>query len=259
MSDGVRDGFTSHGVPDELIEALISSYSEATRRYHLGDFMPNAVEGGRFCEAAFRILQFRQARKYTPLGDSRFNTQSIAVSLENDTALPDELRFHVPRALRVIYDIRNKRDTGHLGDGCINPNLMDATLVVGVMDWVMAEFVRLFRTVAPDEAQAIIERLVKRAVPAIEEIAGHPVLNKDLDRGDHTLALLYRANQQTGISYGSLMTQMRVEHKGNLKRTLDRLETKHYVHMDNTMERAYITARGIRYVEQAGLLDPLDL
>jgi hypothetical protein len=41
---------------------------------------------------------------------------------------PDSIRLHIPRTFRVIYDIRNKRDAAHLGDG-IDPNLQDSTLV----------------------------------------------------------------------------------------------------------------------------------
>jgi len=235
---------------------MLEAYDEAKRRFHLGDFMPNAVEGGRYCEAVFRILQFRQSGTYNPLGDPKFNTQVVIQQLEQDTALTDEMRFHLPRALRVIYDVRNKRDTGHLGDGSIDPNLMDATLVVAVMDWITAELVRIHRAVPPDEAQAIIDGLVQREVPIIEEIAGHPVLNKDLERGDHILILLYRVGQHVGLGYATLMKQMRVGHKGNLKKTLDRLEAKHLVHVDHASERAHITSPGLRHVEIERLLDP---
>ncbi len=256
MTDPVRAGFAAHGVPNELVDALLEAYDAAKRRFHLGDFMPNAVEGGRFCEAALHVLQLRQSGTYTPLGDPKFNTQSTINALEPDTTLTDEMRFHLPRSMRVIYDIRNKRGTGHLGDGSIDPNLMDATLVIGVMDWVMAELVRIHRAVAPEEAQAIIDGLVQREVPVIEEIAGHPVLNKDLDRGGHTLVLLYRAGQRVGLNYATLMAQMRVDHKGNLKKTLDRLGARHLVHTDHAAECAYITTPGIKYVEGEGLLDP---
>ena len=49
-----------------------------------------------------------------------------------------------------------KRDVAHLGDG-IDANLQDATLVIGNMDWVMAELVRLHHGVPANAAQKIIE------------------------------------------------------------------------------------------------------
>src|SRR5271157_1584980 len=47
----------------KLVDELIEAYVEAKRSYYLGGLRLSAVEGGRFCEAAYRILaspsQFR--------------------------------------------------------------------------------------------------------------------------------------------------------------------------------------------------------
>ena len=59
----------------------------------------------------------------------------------------------------VVYDVRNNRDVAHLGAD-IDPNLMDATLVISILDWVLAELVRMYHKVSADEAQKIIDGLV---------------------------------------------------------------------------------------------------
>jgi hypothetical protein len=112
--------------------------------------------------------------------------------MEQSVSQPDSIRLHIPRTLKLIYDIRNKRDAAHLADG-IDPNLQDATLVIGNMDWTLAELVRLHHAVDPDDAQAIIENLVTREVPVIQEIDGHPVIFADLAPRDQALLMLYRA------------------------------------------------------------------
>src|SRR5881296_3677417 len=156
----------------KLVSELIEAYVEAKRNYYLGGFRLSAVEGGRFCEAAFRMLQQRATRKFTPLG-THLDTEKIVQVLGNipATAQPDSIRLHIPRALRVVYDVRNKRDAAHLADG-IDPNLQDATLVISVLDWVVAEFVRLYHSVSADEAQRIVEGLVTRCTPAIQDFSG---------------------------------------------------------------------------------------
>ena len=73
----------------------------------------------------------------------------------------DSIRLHIPRTLRLIYDIRNKRNAAHLADG-IDPNVQDATLVIRNMEWALAELVRLYHHVPADEAQQIIAELVSR-------------------------------------------------------------------------------------------------
>ncbi len=133
--------------PTNLVDELIECYVEQKKNFYLGRMRPNEVEGGRFAEAAYRMLQHSAGLSVTPLG-VQLDTSGIARTLENMTGAGDSVRFHIPRTLRVIYDIRNKRDAAHLGDG-IDPNLQDSTLVSAALDWVLAEFVRLARGVSP--------------------------------------------------------------------------------------------------------------
>jgi hypothetical protein len=42
-----------------LVDELLDAYEEAKSNYYLGGLRLSAVEGGRFCEAAFRLLQQR--------------------------------------------------------------------------------------------------------------------------------------------------------------------------------------------------------
>lgn len=112
-----------------LVKELLEAYTEAKRNYYLGNLRPTEVEGGRFCEAAFRMLQQRTTGTFTPLA-RRLDSEKEILKIANIPAVNevDSVRLHVPRALRVVYDIRNNRDAAHLADG-IDPNLQDATLV----------------------------------------------------------------------------------------------------------------------------------
>ena len=104
----------------------------------------------------------------------------------------NSIRLNIPRAIRVIYDIRNGRDAAHLGAGDVDPNLQDATLVISNIDWVLAEFVRLYHNVKADEAQRIVDGLVVRAVPAVQDFDGFlKVLNPKLKASEYVLLLLY--------------------------------------------------------------------
>ena len=134
-----------------LVHELIEAYVEAKRNFYLGGLRLSEVEGGRFCEAAFRLLQAITTGKFVPLG-KHLDTEKLISQL---AALPmsshsESIRIHIPRALRIVYDVRNKRDAAHLADG-IDPNIQDATLVVSTLDWVLAEFVRLYHTVGANE------------------------------------------------------------------------------------------------------------
>src|SRR5690348_7169168 len=114
-------------IESKLVHELLEAHSEAKKNFYLGGLRLSAVEGGRFCEAAFRILEYiTKSGKFTPLGKTLPNTDKLIAELANSdpTKFGDSIRLHTPRSLRLVYDVRNKRDAAHLADG-IDPNLQD--------------------------------------------------------------------------------------------------------------------------------------
>jgi hypothetical protein len=244
----------------KLVQELLEAHSEAKRNFYLGGLRLSAVEGGRFCEAAFRLLEYAtKNKKFTPLAKSLVSTDKLISDLANldGSLFSDAIRLHIPRSLRLVYDIRNKRDTAHLSDG-IDPNLQDATLVVGVLDWVLAEFIRLYHNVPADEASRIVDGIVKRAAPVVQDFDGYlKVLNPKLQASDHCLVLLYQRGDD-GASFEEMHRWVRPKMRANLKRTLDGLvEAKDHAHFDGG--RYIITRRGEQFVEQKGLIAPSQL
>ena len=250
----VRSGFFAANIPVQLVDELLEAYVEAKRRFYLGDHRPQEVEGGRFSEAAFRVLQHIAGLKVTPIGKTLPKVDALLTTLENATGQPDSVRLHIPRTLKLIYDIRNKRDAAHLADG-IDPNLQDATLVIGNMDWVVAELVRLHHGVTADQAQRIIEDLVTREVPVVQEIDGQPVILADLQPRDQALLMLYRAGAG-GLLLDELAGQLRLSRKDHLRTRLQALDKSTYVLHHPKTGRYHITDKGNRYVEQNRLAQP---
>ena len=168
--DEIKQQLTVDEFPSGLVDELIAAFSEARHNHYLGGHRLAAVEGGRFCEAAFRLLETIVFNSFTPLG-KQLNSDKLIKDLANQPAntILDSIRLHIPRTLRVIYDIRNRRDAAHLNDG-IDPNAQDSSLVITCINWVMAELVRLYHSIDADEASAAIEQLVVRSVPAIQEL-----------------------------------------------------------------------------------------
>src|SRR5262249_20266274 len=125
----------------KLVNELLAAYQEAKRNFYFGGLRLSAVEGGRFCEAAFRMIEQIIGGTFTPL-KTQIHSEKI-ISAAAQAKAPDAIRIHIPRALRVVYDIRNKRDAAHLADD-IDPSEQDATFVAAALDWTLAEFVRLY-------------------------------------------------------------------------------------------------------------------
>jgi hypothetical protein len=251
----IRAGLVGAGIDGRLADELLDAHQEIKRSFYLGGHRLTGVEGGRFAEAVFRVLEQTTTGSFTPLGKS-LDTQKIIQRLAQlpGGSHPDSARLHIPRALRLIYDIRNNRDAAHLADD-IDPNIQDATLVSTVADWVLAELLRLFHSVPPDEAQRIVVSLVTRSAPVIQDFDGFlKVLDPTLGVADRTLVLLYQCGEE-GATYHELEAWSHPRSRANLKRTLSRLEQdRAFIHKSG--DRYRITTTGQIEVERRELLGP---
>jgi hypothetical protein len=257
MKQAIRTSLVAAYDP-ALVDELLEAYEEAKNNYYLGGLRLSAVEGGRFAEAAFRMLEQETTGQFTPLGRSLPGTDKLIERMEKlpSAAHPDSVRLHIPRALRVVYDIRNKRDAAHLADN-IDPNLQDATLVVSTLDWVMAEFVRLHHNVSANEAQAIVEELITRSAPVVQDFDGFlKLLKPGLAASEQLLVFLYQRGPQ-GASYQELEGWVHRRSRPNLRRTLTQLtHDKLWVHETND-NHYVITRTGQREVEKRKLVQPV--
>lgn len=248
----VRQGFVASGIPPELVDELLEAFAEAKRRFYRDDLRPSEIEGARFSEVVFRILQWDTTSKYTPLGKTLPSVDDLLKTFVNVQGARDSIRMHIPRTLRLIYDVRNKRDVAHLGDG-IDPNQQDATMVVRNMEWVLAELVRQYHNVSAKDAHGIIVDLVSKDVPLIQEFDGFPRLLKQLKASDHFLVLLYWRGID-GATYDELNSWARSPMRANMKRTLKALDERDLVHLNGDIYQ--LTYRGEADVENRKLLEP---
>lgn len=250
----IRAGLAARLNP-RIVDELLEAHAEVKRNYYLGGLRLSAVEGGRFCEAAFRLLEEVTTGTFTPLGKQLDSEKTIrALSTLPSSAHPDAVRLHIPRALRLVYDIRNKRDAAHLADG-IDPNVQDATLVVAVTDWVLAEFIRLYHNVSANEAHKLVTEIVTRTAPVVQDFGGFlKVLKPGLGSTDHCLVLLYHRGE-FGATLAELDSWVRPSMRANLRRTLNKLvDEKDFAHFDSV--RYQITRLGQQDVEARQLINP---
>ena len=240
------------GIPTELVEELVEAFAEAKRRFYRDDLRPSEIEGARFSEAVFRILQWATTQTYTALGKTLPSVDTMMNTLVNSQVINDSVRIHIPRTLRLIYDVRNKRNVAHLADG-IDPNQQDATMVVRNMEWVLAELVRLYHNISAKEAHRIIIDLVSKEVPLIQVFDGFPRVLKQLKASDHFLVLMYWRGAE-GATYEELHAWSRAPMLANLRRTLKALDDKDLIHLQG--DKYVLTHLGERDVETRKLLEP---
>ncbi|MBC7129301.1 MAG: hypothetical protein H5T45_06195 [Thermoplasmatales archaeon] len=231
----------------DLVEHLLRRYKELKQKFFLGQYESSQLNSAKFVEVAFRILEYITKGSYTSF-NREININDLITYLENlpKDKYPDSIRIHVPRILKSIYDIRSKRGVAHVGE--LNPNLMDATYVVSSCDWIMAEFVRLYYSNDATEAQKIINSIVERKVPIIEEFGEDiKILNPDLSVSDKILLILYKRHPNYVLT-SDLKKWIKTKSPAHITTVLRWLDNEAKIYRKG--KENIITRKGIDYVEK---------
>ncbi len=153
-------------IPSGLRDPLLQEYREITKNYAEHRWSPSELSGGKFCEIAYTILAGQPPGQYASKPSKPRDFVGACRALESNTAVPHSFRILIPRMLPALYDVRNNRGVGHSG-GDVDPNHMDASVVLSMCNWVMAELVRVFHNLPTTEAQSVVDSLAERRIPLI--------------------------------------------------------------------------------------------
>lgn len=239
-------------IPPDLVDKLTEYYFRIKQNYARAHYEPAELNGGKFCEIVFRVLEWQTQGTYTAFGHS-LDMAKLARTLEGEAKHDDAIRFHIPRVLLGIYNLRNKRGVAHHAKD-IDPNFMDATLIVANVDWVMAELVRLFHNVPIVEARELVQALTTKQIPIIWEVGDvKRVLTPPgvkLTVKDKALLLLYNASPES-MTVNKLVIFTQYSNPSRFKsQLLKPLHKADLIHYDESQSTALLSPLGIRHVEQ---------
>jgi hypothetical protein len=249
-------------LPQSLRDALLKSYQEIMSNYLERRWEPSELNGGKFCEAVYSIINGAVKGNFPATASKPNDMVSACRALENEPADANRvgdrsLRVLIPRALPMLYEIRNNRGVGHVG-GDVDANHMDAEAVQAMASWVMAELVRIFHSVTTQEAQDTIDALVERKSPAIWEVEGvKRVLNPKMGAKDQVLILLHHS---TGwVPTNDLLKWVEYSNASMFRSSvLMPLHKARLIEFDGNRGLARISPRGAKLVEESLLRAPAE-
>ncbi|MFT3970158.1 MAG: hypothetical protein QM695_07740 [Micropruina sp.] len=158
-----KDAFNA--LPPTLTADLLDAFQQVVKNYAEHRWEPSELNGGKLCEAAYTILTGYFAGTHAQRACKPKDMVTACRNLEKEQG-PRSARIQIPRMIVALYEIRNNRGVGHAG-GDVDPNHMDATAVVYMSKWVVAELVRLLHGLATDEATDLVDALVEREVALV--------------------------------------------------------------------------------------------
>jgi hypothetical protein len=214
----------SERFPAKKVDEVLDHYSILKRAAHLDQYETCLVNGGKFVEAVLKCLHYLQTGREVDV----VRVDEIVRQLENATTLNDFERLTIPRILRAIYEFRNKRGGAH--NSSFDPTKMDCAFVVAASNWVMEELARLYLTNDSVDAQTLIENLLVKDLPMIEEIDGdYVVLDSALPARIQLELILYNHYPER-CAMKDLVRWVHNHTANNVRTTLQNMKRKNLLH-----------------------------
>ena len=164
--------------PAKHITAALRHFDATVNEIGSGNWEDEIAKAGKFVEAILKAVATRCAVPF-PSG-RKFKADAIMTALNNlpQGSHDDTLRLLIPRACRIAYDIASNRGARHDPDE-VDPNVMDASLVLPTCSWILAELVRFAQkgAVDPTQARDLVESLAEKKYPVIENVEGRIYLH----------------------------------------------------------------------------------
>jgi len=180
-------------IPKGLRDPLFAAFQSIEKHYREMRWEPSELNGGKLCEVVYSILKGHVDSRFPFKPSKPKNMVDACKNLEqaNGAIFSRSVRIEIPRMLIALYEIRNNRGVGHVG-GDVDPNHMDAVVVVNMAKWIFAELIRLFHGVTTEEASKAVDCIIEREIPLVWEVGEvKRILNPSLAMKDKMLALLY--------------------------------------------------------------------
>jgi hypothetical protein len=238
-------------VPADFRSRIVKAYLELKSRHAEGKHDAAGVSAGKFCETVVRLLQHELQKPVTPFGQQlkNFSGECDSFAQVPKTIGNDSLRIVIPKAVSLLYTLRNKRGIGHVG-GDVDANAIDGITIARVADWVVCELIRIFHKMSLEEADALVGSLASRDIPDVWEVAGRKrVLRKDLDFKQKTLLLLY-SSTESAVLAEDLFAWSKYSNFSMYKReVLRQLDSANLVDYDQAIDSVILSPLGVKLVE----------
>lgn len=235
-------------LPNGLREDIVKSFNHIVRNYREHRWEPSELNGGKLCEAVYTAITGYSDGHFADRSSKPRDMVGACRSLEQKAGLPRAIKIQIPRMLLALYEIRNNRGVGHAG-GDIDPNLMDATAVLYMSKWLMAELVRVFHDLTTEQATVLVEGLIVREVSLIWTDGDKKrVLKSGLTWKQKTLLVLLSENDAASEE----MLIKWLEHPNGTRLRRDVLRPAHreaLIHFDEKESSVRLLPPGIELAE----------
>ena len=233
-------------IPSGLRDPLLEEYRQITKNFAEHRWSPAELSGGKFCEIVYSILVGHAAGTYPAKPSKPQDFPTACKKLEANKGVPRSFQILIPRMLPALYEVRNNRGVGHVG-GDVDPNHMDATVVLSMCNWVMAELVRVFHALDTATAQGVVDSLAERRTPLVWQSGDlKRVLDTAIPLPDQILLLI--ASSPGAVATADVLEWTDYKNKAYFKKLLQKLHESRMLNLSKDGTTAEILPPGAKQV-----------
>jgi len=155
------------------VDALVRHFDAMTIEFQQSSWETAILKGGKFVEAALKAIWLHTGSALPPA--RKFKVSATITDLKNAPSgtLDEALRVTIPRACEFVYDVASNRGARH-DPSEIDPNEIDASVVVASGSWILAEMLRYAQGGGQDPSlvATMLSGLSQRRYPQIEVVDG---------------------------------------------------------------------------------------
>lgn len=235
-------------LPGGLRTPLINEYKKLTQNYMEHRWEPAELSAGKICEIVYSIINGHIDGKYPAKPSKPRNMVNACRQLESESSLPRSFQILIPRMLPALYEIRNNRGVGHVGSD-VDANNVDSTLMLTMVNWIMAELVRVFHTGSLEDAQKAINALAERKTPLVwDNKEFKKVLSPSMNLRDQTLLLASSTDDELTVKL--LMEWTESSNKTYFRKLLKKLHKEKLIHFNEQTEIITLLPMGSNKVSE---------
>jgi len=238
-------------IPPGLRDPLLKEYGTIVQNFLEQRWLPSELHGGRFSETVYTILDGHAKKAYAAAPAKPPDFVGACRSLEKNklSHVPHSFRILIPRMLPALYDVRNNRNVGHVG-GDVDPNHMDAVVVLSMSNWIMGELVRVFHNLTTAHAQQLVDALVEVRLPAVW--TGDDGIKRVLETSLklHEKILLLAAVSMPDVTSARVVEWIEYGDNKYVMRTIRGLHKKRLIEFTEQTDRIRILPPGTKAVQE---------
>jgi hypothetical protein len=233
------------GFDRKIAKAIINAYSEIEHNYVLRKWKPSELDAGHFVEAVRRALDLELTGTYIAFTCTLPPFDDNCLRQYEQRTGNQSYRILIPRVLKSIYNIRNRRGVAHISN--INPNEMDATLILYTVKWILAELLRLKSGLSTEKTQKMLESIVERHCPLVwKEGNIESIMDPKMKAREQILVLLYKNSPRMDAEMQQIAEY---SNSTNFRNILKKLHKNKFIYYQK-YKNCYLTPRGVNIAEE---------